>query len=191
MPVQPTQTTRPWTFDARTGTVYGLATAAWYTVPDLVERRGTRALLKTACGVAGLAVLLRTAEGRQAIDGVRKVRDAVRDAGSIPDAVGVSGLSDGIADDSAPSGPGAPDGTAADLTPVQIATAAKITIAAGAIVLVGATTALAVVGEKAAYRWGERMRARGVRAPHLRVGLVLGAASALLGGVNPPPTEDD
>lgn len=84
MPVQPTETTRPWTFDARAGVVNGLTTAAWYTVPDLVERRSTRALLKTVCGVAGCVVLLRTVDGRQAIDGVRKVRDAVRDAGGSP-----------------------------------------------------------------------------------------------------------
>lgn len=192
MPVQPTETTRPWTFDARAGVVNGLTTAAWYTVPDLVERRSTRALLKTVCGVAGCVVLLRTVDGRQAIDGVRKVRDAVRDAGREPDPAGV-GPYDGFAADvdRAHVGPGASDGTAPDLTPVGITTTGKVAIAVGAAVVVGATAALGVVGEKAAYRWGERMRARGVRAPHLRVGLVLGAASALLGGLNPPPLEDD
>ena len=161
MSVQQTGTIRPGTFDARAGAVHGLATAAWYTVPDLVERRGTRALLKAASGVAGLAVLLRTEEGRQAVEGVRKVRDTVR----------------GVALD-------APDDALPDLTPVEIAPAGKAALVAAAVVLVGTTTALAVAGEKAAYRWGERMRARGVRAPHLRVGLVLGVASAVLGGLS-------
>lgn len=184
MPVQQTETTRPWTFDARAGAVYGLMTAAWYAVPDLVERRGTRALLKTACGVAGAAVLLRTGEGRQAIDSVRKVRDALRDTEGTEVAAGTTALWEQAPD-------GVPDNTPHSLTPVEITPGGKVTIAVGAAVVLGATTVLAVVGEKGAYRWGERMRARGVRAPHLRVGLVLGAAAAVLGGLIPASAEDD
>lgn len=183
MPVQQTETTRPWTFDARAGAVYGLMTAAWYTVPDLVERRGTRALLKTACGVAGAVVLLRTSEGRQAIDGVRKVRDALRDTEGTDAAAGTTALWEQPSDD-------APDNTLHSLTPVEITPGGKVAIAVGAVAVLGATTAFAVVGEKGAYRWGERMRARGVRAPHLRVGLVLGAAAATLGGLVPASVED-
>ena len=183
MPVQQTETTRPWTFDARAGAVYGLMTAAWYTVPDLVERRGTRALLKTACGVAGAVVLLRTGEGRQAIDGVRKVRDALRDTEGTEVAAGTTALWEQASDD-------APDNTLHSLTPVEITPGGKVAIAVGAAVVLGATTAFAVVGEKGAYRWGEHMRARGVRAPHLRVGLVLGAAAAALGGLVPASVED-
>lgn len=183
MPVQQTETTRPWTFDARAGAVYGLMTAAWYAVPDLVERRGTRALLKTACGVAGAAVLLRTGEGRQAIDGVRKVRDAMRETSSTDVADRTAGPWERASDDG-------PDNPLHGLTPVAIAPGGKVAIAVGAAVVLGATTAFAVVGEKGAYRWGERMRARGVRAPHLRVGLVLGAAAAVLGGLLPAPEDD-
>ncbi|MFF3064089.1 hypothetical protein ACFVQ3_05990 [Oerskovia sp. NPDC057915] len=182
MPVQQTETTRPWTFDTRAGAAYGLMTAAWYTVPDLVERRGTRALLKTACGVVGAAVLLQTSEGRQAIDGVRKVRGALRGTEGT-DLPGTSAPWEQTPDD-------VPDNTLHDLTPVEIAPGGKVAIAVGAAVLLGATTAFAVVGEKGAYRWGERMRARGVRAPHLRVGLVLGAAAAALGGLLPAPEDD-
>lgn len=186
MPVQQTETTRPWTFDARSGVVYGLVTTAWYAVPDVAERRGTRALLKTTCGVAGLALLLRTREGREAVEGVRKVRDVVRDAAN----------GTGLADDAA-AGPevGAPadatGSTVHELTPVEMTPAGKATLAAGAAVVLGVTTVLAVVGEKAAYRWGERMRARGARAPHLRVGLALGAASVLLGGLVPGESHED
>ncbi|MNW67504.1 hypothetical protein D3C74_460940 [compost metagenome] len=57
--------------------------------------------------------------------------------------------------------------------------------------VLGVTTALAVVGEKVAYRWGERLRARGVRAPHARVGLVLGAAAGILGGLAPASDADE
>ncbi len=184
MPVQQTETTRPWTFDARAGAAYGLMTAAWYTVPDLVERRGTRALLKTACGVAGAAVLLRTGEGRQAIDGVRKVRDALRDTEGSEVAAGTTTPWEQTSDEDVP------DNTPYTLTPVEITPGGKVAIAVGTAVVLGATTAFAVVGEKGAYRWGERMRARGVRAPHLRVGLVLGAAAAALGGLVPASTED-
>lgn len=183
MPVQQTETTHPWTFDARTGAVYGLMTAAWYTVPDLVEQRGPRALLKTACGLAGAAVLLRTSEGRQAIDGVRKIRDTLRDAEGTEVAAGTTAPWEQASDD-------VPDNTLHSLTPVEITPGGKVTIAVGAAVALGATTVIAIAGEKGAYRWGERMRARGVRSPHLRVGLVLGVAAAALGGLL-PATEDD
>jgi hypothetical protein len=185
MTAQPTETTRPWTFDAKTGVVYGLTTAAWYTVPDIARRRGTRALLKTACGVAGMAVLLRTDDGRQAIEGVRSLRDALRDAASdTADDAPAWDMADDVPADEVPDNP------VHTLTPVEISPAGKTAIAAGAVVVLGVTTALAVVGEKAAYRWGERMRARGVRAPHLRVGLVIGAATVLLGGLNFAPEGD-
>jgi hypothetical protein len=192
MPAQPTETTRPWTFDAKTGVVYGLTTAAWYTVPDIAQRRGTRALLKTACGIAGMAVLLRTDEGRQAIEGVRSLRDAVRDAAAETDPADSASLGDDAARDVAQGldSDEVPDNPVHGLTPVEISPAGKAAIASGAAVVLGITTVLAVVGEKAAYRWGERMRARGVRAPHLRVGLTIGAATVLLGGLN-LATEDD
>jgi hypothetical protein len=192
MPAQPTETTRPWTFDAKTGVVYGLTTAAWYTVPDIAQRRGTRALLKTACGVAGIAVLLRTDEGRQAVEGVRSLRDAVRDAAPETDPADGASLGDDAAHDITP-GLGideVPDNPVHNLTPVEISPRGKAAIAVGAVVVLGATTAFAVFGEKAAYRWGERMRARGVRAPHLRVGLAIGTAAVVLGALN-PPTEAD
>ncbi|MBD7981777.1 hypothetical protein [Oerskovia merdavium] len=185
MPVNQTETTHPWTFDARSAAVYGLVTAAWYTVPDLVERRSTRALLKTVCGVSGIALLLRTGDGREALEGVRRLRDAMREPGH-DDAL--AGTSASVAGATAPceadSGD-VPDNTLHGLTPVEITPAGKAAVATGAVVVLGVTTALAVVGEKVAYRWGERLRARGVRAPHARVGLVLGAAAAVLGGLAP------
>ncbi|GAA3221950.1 hypothetical protein [Oerskovia jenensis] len=186
MPTRLTETTCPWVFDTKTGVVYGLTTAAWYTVPDIVRRRGTRALLKTACGVAGLAVLLRTDEGRQAIEAVRSLRDAVRDATSEIDGADRSPVWDDPVRD-ATQGldiDEVPDDTVHSLTSIEISPAGKAVIVSGAAVVLGVTTMFAVFGEKAAYRWGERMRARGVRAPHLRVGLTIGAATVLLGGLD-------
>ena len=185
MPVNQTETTHPWTFDARSAAVYGLMTAAWYTVPDLVERRSTRALLKTVCGVSGIALLLRTEDGRDALEGVRRLRDAMREP-EHDDAL--AGTSASVAGATAPGEADSgdvPDNTLHGLTSVEITPAGKAAVATGAVVVLGVTTALAVVGEKVAYRWGECLRARGVRAPHARVGLVLGAAAAVLGGLAP------
>lgn len=191
MPVNQTETTHPWTFDARSAAVYGLVTAAWYTVPDLVERRSTRALLKTVCGVSGIALLLRTEDGRDALEGVRRLRDAMREP-EHDDAL--AGTSASVAGATAPGEADSgdvPDNTLHGLTPVEITPAGKAAVATGAVVVLGVTTALAVVGEKVAYRWGERLRARGVRAPHARVGLVLGAAAAVLGGLAPTPEAEE
>lgn len=187
-----TETTRPWTFDARSAAVYGLVTAAWYTVPDLVERRSTRALLKTVCGVSGIALLLRTEEGRQALEGVRRLRDTVREPGRDDDARvgGPASVAGAAAPGEGDSGE-VPDNTLHGLTPVEITPAGRTAVATGAVVVLGVTTALAVVGEKVAYRWGERLRARGVRAPHARVGLVLGAAAGILGGLAPASDADE
>ena len=185
MPVNQTETTHPWTFDARSAAVYGLVTAAWYTVPDLVERRSTRALLKTVCGASGIALLLRTEDGREALEGVRRLRDAMREPGHDDALAGTSAsVAGATAPGEADSGD-VPDNTLHGLTSVEITPAGKAAVATGAVVVLGVTTALAVVGEKVAYRWGERLRARGVRAPHARVGLVLGAAAAVLGGLAP------
>lgn len=191
MPVNQTETTRPWTFDARSAAVYGLVTAAWYTVPDLVERRSPRALLKTVCGVSGVALLLRTEDGREAVEGVRWLRDATREPGRDDDVLaGAPASVRGAAASSEADSGDVPDNTLHGLTPVEITPAGKAAVATGAVVVLGVTTALAVVGEKVAYRWGERMRVRGVRAPHVRVGLVLGAAAAILGGLAPAPEAD-
>ncbi|MFJ4109191.1 hypothetical protein [Oerskovia enterophila] len=186
-----TETTRPWTFDARSAAVYGLVTAAWYTVPDLVERRSTRALLKTVCGVSGIALLLRTEEGRQALEGVRRLRDTVREPGRDDARVGGPVSVVGTAVPSVADSSDVPDKALHGLTPVEITPAGRTAVATGAVVVLGVTTALAVVGEKVAYRWGERLRARGVRAPHARVGLVLGAAAAILGGLAPASDADE
>ena len=57
-------------------------------------------------------------------------------------------------------------------------TAARTAVALAAV---GAGAALAVAAEEGLYRFGERSARRGARLPHTRDGLVLGAASALLG----------
>ncbi|MGN7702894.1 hypothetical protein [Cellulosimicrobium sp. 22601] len=172
--------------DPRAVAIAGLMTVAWYAVPDVVRPRWARALAKTAVATAGAVLTVTsTAEGRDAREGVRSLRDAVRS----PDDAGdhVAAASTGTT-----GGPGAEpaDGAAREdntnvpereePTPVPPGV-----VAAGAIGGVALATTLAVAGEKWVYRRGERLRARGVRLPHTRVGLVLGALAVALAAAEP------
>ncbi|MGO1242345.1 MAG: hypothetical protein ACTMHU_13035, partial [Cellulosimicrobium funkei] len=67
-----------------------------------------------------------------------------------------------------------------DTTPVP----AGVAVAGAAAGLALATT-LVVAGEKWVYRRGERLRDRGVRLPHTRVGLVVGALAVALAAAEP------
>ncbi len=172
--------------DPRAVAIAGLATVAWYAVPDVVRPRWARALAKTVVATAGavLTVTL-TTEGREAREGVRSLRDAVRAPGDAGDLVAAA--STGTA-----GGPGAElaDGAAREdntyapdrdePTPVPPGV-----VAAGAVGGVALATTLAVAGEKWVYRRGERLRARGVRLPHTRVGLALGALAVALAAAEP------
>ncbi|MCK0118260.1 hypothetical protein MWU57_14595 [Isoptericola sp. S6320L] len=168
------------------------ATLAWYAVPDVVRPRWARVLVKTTVLVAGvglaLAVTREGAEARAAVREVRDLRDRLR----------------AVADAPGGEGPGADDGHDQDLDldldldldpsgvpdddPAEGTTGPGRAVVAGVAVTAGLALAgsLAVLGERWAYRVGERLRARGVRAPHTRVGLVLGAAAAGLAAVEGP-----
>ncbi|MGO1295174.1 MAG: hypothetical protein ACTMIE_13795, partial [Cellulosimicrobium funkei] len=56
---------------------------------------------------------------------------------------------------------------------------------AGAAAGLALATTLVVAGEKWVYRRGERLRDRGVRLPHTRVGLVVGALAVALAAAEP------
>ncbi|WP_426310697.1 hypothetical protein [Cellulosimicrobium sp. E-16] len=164
--------------DPRTVAIAGLMTVAWYAVPDVVRPRWARALAKTAVGTAGVVLTLTsTAEGIEARDGVRALRDAARAAG--PDHTEPAGApadrpADAVGEDNAY----VPDHDEA--TPVPPAV-----VAGGAVAGLALATTLVVAGEKWVYRRGERLRARGVRLPHTRVGLVLGALAVALAAAEP------
>jgi hypothetical protein len=164
--------------DPRTVAITGAMTVAWYAVPDVVRPRWARALAKTAVGTAGVVLMLTsTAEGIEARDGVRALRDAARDAGPAG-----TDPADAPADDGAEAA--REDNTYVaehdEATPVPPAVAA-----AGAVAGVALATTLVVAGEKWVYGRGERLRARGVRLPHTRVGLVLGALAVALAAAEP------
>lgn len=178
--------------DARSVAITGLTTAAWYAVPDVVGPRWARALAKAGVLTGGLALgLAATTEGRSAVDGVREVRDELRDLRGADAEGREDGATDGAGQD--PDGdpdhdpdrdqgrqPGRDDNVLAtvpdldDVDPLPHPVVAGAA-AAGVLALVAA---VAVAGEKWAYRRGERWREQGRRLPHTRVGLVLGALAA-------------
>ncbi|MEG3616236.1 hypothetical protein [Isoptericola haloaureus] len=149
--------------------VSGLATCAWYAVPDVVPGRGRRALVKTAVLLTGITLgVAVTREGRQARSGLRAAqRD---DPASRHDADAPAGVPDE-----------ATDVPADDATAVPPSVA--VAVLGTGLVLTGVLT---VAGERWLYRRAEAMRARGVRAPHTRVGLVMGGVAAALAALDPP-----
>ncbi|WP_069385463.1 hypothetical protein [Cellulosimicrobium cellulans] len=147
----------------------GATTLAWYAVPDVVGPRWARALAKTAVSAAGAVLTVRaTAEGREAQEAVRSARAAVRVAAD---------TSDGATAD----GPGTADATDDD-APSSARPAVLVLAGVGAVAV---STALAVAGEKWVHRRGERLRARGVRFPHTRVGLAMAVVAVALTAVEP------
>lgn len=178
--------------DATSVAITGLTTLAWYAVPDVVGPRWARAVAKAGvlAGGLGLGIAL-TAEGRSAVDGMREVRDEVRDLRHAADEAPEDGGRDGAEpadgpddhdhdrdrDDNVLAADVALDG--ADPLPDPVV-AGSVTV--GAIAL---GVAVAVATEKLAYRRGERWRAQGRRLPHTRVGLVLGVLAAAATALDP------
>ncbi|SIP91120.1 hypothetical protein SAMN05518682_0456 [Cellulosimicrobium aquatile] len=162
--------------DPRTVAIAGLSTVAWYAVPDVVRPRWARALLKTAVATAAVVLTFTsTTEGTEAREGLRSLRDAAREADA----------DETDAEPEIATADGAPreDNTWAtddDATPVP----AGVVVAGAAAGLALAST-LVVAGEKWVYRRGERLRERGVRLPHTRVGLVVGALAVALAAAEP------
>lgn len=169
--------------DPRAVAIAGLSTFAWYAVPDVVGPRWARALAKSAVATTGVVLTVAaTAEGREAREGARQVCGAIR---SIPDRGSAEDLAGGPASDAAPDDPAREDNVFVpdhDARPVPVPPGL---LAAAAVGGVAAATTLAVAGEKWAYRCGERLRARGVRMPHARVGLVLGGLAVALAALEP------
>ncbi|MGN6240875.1 MAG: hypothetical protein ACTHNI_14195 [Cellulosimicrobium cellulans] len=173
--------------DPRTVAIAGLTTVAWYAVPDVVRPRWARALAKAVVATTGAVLTVTsTAEGREAREGVRSLRDAARAAGTDADGLDVV---PSTRTSTLPEAEPADDAVREDNTyapdrvePTQVPPGVVGAAAVGGVVL---ATALAVAGEKWAYRQGERLRARGVRLPHARVGLALGALAVALAAAEP------
>ncbi|GED10791.1 hypothetical protein [Cellulosimicrobium cellulans] len=163
--------------DPRTVAIAGLSTVAWYAVPDVVRPRWARALAKTAIGTAAVVLTFTsTTEGTEAREGVRSLRDAAREAGAaVADATPGPTTTDGAPRE---------DNTWATTDDGTAPVPAGVAVAGTAAGLALATT-LVVAGEKWVYRRGERLRDRGVRLPHTRVGLVVGALAVALAAAEP------
>ncbi len=165
--------------DPSSAAITGLTTLAWYAVPDLVRPRWARALTKAAVAVAGLgAGLVVTTEGRSARDGLRAAM-TVSDAADVPE--GVDGRGGRQSDENGV--PGVEDESLAQVDPRLAGAVVAGSLAAG--------VALAVAGEKWAYRRGEKWRAKGLTLPHTRVGLIVGAAAAGLTLLEPARAVED
>ncbi|MCB7135169.1 hypothetical protein [Cellulosimicrobium marinum] len=160
--------------------VAGAMTLAWYAVPDVARRRGVRALLKSVVGVAGaVATVTATRDGRDLQDAVRTLRDTARAAadGTLP--------TDGEASDGTPDDGPREDNAyvpAVDDAPFPVPPAVLAAASVGAVAL---SAALVVAGEKWAYRRGERLRERGVRLPHTRVGVAMAGVAVALAVAEP------
>jgi hypothetical protein len=168
--------------DPRAVAIAGLSTLAWYAVPDVVRPRWARGLAKATVGTACLALTMTsTRDGQDAREGVRSVRDAVR--ASAEGAAGDARAEDGV-DAEAPGGV-REDNTYAPDRGDQPLPAPPGVLVAGALGGLALAVTLVVAGEKWVYRRGERLRSRGARLPHTRVGLAMGAVAAALAAVEP------
>ncbi|MFI2105115.1 hypothetical protein ACH436_17610 [Isoptericola sp. NPDC019693] len=195
--------------DARSVAITGLTTLAWYAVPDVVGPRWARALAKAGvlAGGFGLGMVV-TTEGRSVVEGIRESRDEARELRDLADRIkalppeGADEEADEEADEDGP-GVAEPEGDAAGRTPdahvpednvllgdpelVDGADPLPDPVVAGSVTAgaIAFGIAVAVLGEKWAYRRGERWRAQGRRLPHTRVGLVLGVLAAAATALEP------
>lgn len=161
--------------DVAEAVLSGAVSFAWYALPDIVPARRTRGWLKAALTVP--LVALGVAQSRRAVDGA----DDDAPDGAVPVGATVSG-------DAARDG-AARLARVRELTSVEpvldpaslpgvAASGAQRAVLVGAGLLVAAGGALlGVVGERAIFRYGERLAARGVRRPHTRIGVVAGLAA--------------
>lgn len=155
---------RSWVVD---GVVTAGAVGVWYAMPDVVSSRPARGLLKLAL-LAGSAA--------HAVVAVRSARAAAADDGALADDDGALTRIRALT----------------DRTPVLDATAlglereaggdgprwpAPRALAVGTAVVAGSLAATVAV-ERGVHRFGEHLAARGVRAPHTRIGVVAALLTA-------------
>ncbi|MCC2333962.1 hypothetical protein [Cellulomonas wangsupingiae] len=163
---------------ARAAVVSGLATTAYYAVPDLLHSRRARGWAKVACLVPVVAVSLPTS--REEWD---ELRTSARDARAA-----LAAAQDGGTEAAAQEG--GTEAAAQDDEAVRAGSSVRFKVAMGAaaaVALVGSTVAT-VAAERWVFRRGEARAAAGVRYPHTRTALVLGVLSAAVGLI-PEPSE--
>lgn len=147
--------------------VNGVVTGAWYALPDVVASRRARAVLKVAVVVASMARTARPANPADA-----DTRDGSATANAPEPGTDLSTLVARMRTepviDAQSLGLGASG-------PARSPRKAKMI----AVSLVALTAVGTVAGERAIYRWGERLTARGVRFAHTRIGLVAGGVTGV------------
>ena len=142
--------------------VGGAVTALWYSLPDHVASRGSRAGIRTALGIAVVARSI--ASDRRS--------EARRGGAPVVGAAGASTL---------PAGPAEPPGSDRPGVVGVVGAVGFLGLVTGAVV--GSVT-LSVAFERAVHRAGQRAGRRGTSWPHTRIGVALGVVAALvaLGG---------
>jgi hypothetical protein len=162
--------------------VWGAGTFVWYAMSDVVASRGLRGLLKTGIvAAAGAWVWVQ----------VRREHDHGHDEAAVRDDDGGAGAG-GSADAS-----GSPDTTAriraltstvpvldgerAGLRPEHLLGSLPWAPLALGAVVTAASIAGTVATERAIHRFGDRLGARGVAAPHTRIGVVAGLLTVAAG----------
>lgn len=169
---------RPTGTAAGNAAVWGGGTFAWYAMSDVVPSRGLRAVLKTgivaATGAWGWVQLQREhAHDHEAHDDAAPLDgDAVLDS---RDGTDTSGGPDTTARIRALTST-APvlDGARVGLRPEDLLGSLPWSRVALAVALTAASIAGTVATERAIHRYGDRLGARGVTAPHTRIGLAAG-----------------
>lgn len=160
--------------------VAGVATAAYYAVPDMTPSRTARAWLKTGC--LALACTAAVPTSRAAVQDLRAQRDEIRAERAAAAAAEVT-----VTDGTRVVGDPALDDEPAPGTPSR--RAQRLAAVVGGTVVLAGSAALTVAAERGVYAFSERRAARGVTYAHTRTGLVLGAVSAAL-ALLPEPRRD-
>ncbi|SFK47695.1 hypothetical protein [Cellulomonas sp. KH9] len=158
--------------------VAGVGTAGYYATPDLLRSRRARGWTKAACVLAVTAAGVPEAyRGWQATRAGAPGSEAL---GARPDAGPAAG------------GAGADGTDPARGTPAEVWRSVppgwRAALTGGALAGAAASVALTVGVERALFRRGEARRVSGVRLPHTRTGLVLGALAAAL-ALYPDPAD--
>lgn len=151
----------------------GLGVAAWYALPDLVRTRRVRALIKVV-GIAGIGALgIRNAAAEQHVSTVGEPHSSALDL--TPESAAATARA--FADARAAATESHDDGRLARLLDGSRPGAAGVL----AVVALTGSVACTVLVERGIFRLGERLRGAGCKAPHVMIGVALGAVAAVTG----------
>ena len=160
---------------------------AWYAMPDVIRSPRVRGVAKVALmvptAVVGVGQMRRAAEaGAEAIRAARGGDGGELESGGTEDGLGGVGGSGESVDGSAIEGSAEVGSSgSADGARGGSRFGRRVALVGAGVVVLGGGVAATVAGERAFFRFGERLGERGVRWPHTRIGV---AAALMSGGVS-------